>query len=89
MKHGYFRQYYTNGRLQSEILYNQDKVVLSRRYDEYGTLIEGVDPVNGEDDLIPDLSGKKKRKLAEKDKKKQDKIKRKEQKKNQPTEKTD
>lgn len=77
MKHGYFRMYYANGRLQSEILYDRDKVVVSRKYDEYGTLIEGVDPVSGEDDLIPDLSGKKKKSKAKKDKKKQEKAKKK------------
>ena len=55
--------------MQLEILYDQDKVVLSRKYDEYGALIEGVDPVTGEDDLIPDLSGKKKKSKKEKKKK--------------------
>ncbi len=89
MRHGYFRQYYTNGRLQSEILYDQDKVIVSRKYDEYGTLVEGVDPVNGEDDLIPDLSGKKKRSKAKKDKKKQDKLKKKEAEKSGTSIKTD
>jgi len=69
-KHGYFRQYFSNGRIQSEILYDLDKIVLSRRYDEYGALIEGVDPVTGEDDLIPDMTGKRKKSKKPKKEKK-------------------
>lgn len=60
-KHGYYRTYYPNGRLQQEVLYDRDKIVLSRKYDEYGALTEGVEPSDSEDDLVPNLSGKKKK----------------------------
>jgi antitoxin component YwqK of YwqJK toxin-antitoxin module len=73
LRHGYFRNYHTNGRLKTENLYDRDKAIISRKYDEYGTLIEGVHAVFGEDDALPDiaLTPKEKKKLEKLEKKRQ------------------
>jgi antitoxin component YwqK of YwqJK toxin-antitoxin module len=86
LKHGYFRTYHTKGKLKSESLFDRDQLMLSRKYDEYGTLVEGTDPAFGEDDALPDLTltpkeKKKLEKLEKKRKKEEQKRLKKEQKK--------
>lgn len=75
LKHGYFREYHTNGRLKSETLFDRDKPIVTRKYDEYGTLIEGSESVFGEDDALPDIT------LTPKERKKFEKLEKKRQKK--------